>query len=143
MLSVTKCGGNGQGKQCTANTKLLFEMILKVGGPLAHNFVSINFLGPVQNTTLKVFRKTSFHFRGFIDEGGFQYMATVLQKHKERLGIVGVVPVECSEDETSCIELATWNRRTNEVDGFCGTLGAEYKCVSPCVIKADCIELFN
>ena len=57
--------------------KLIFEMILKVGGPLDHNFVSINLLGLILNTTLKVFRKTTFYFRGFIDTLGHRvYLAS-------------------------------------------------------------------
>jgi len=27
---------------------------------------------------------------------------------------------ECGKDETKCIELATWNKRLDTIDGFCG-----------------------
>lgn len=46
-----------KGIQYTTNQKLLFEMILKIGGSVAHNFVIVNLFGPVQNTTLRLFRE--------------------------------------------------------------------------------------
>jgi hypothetical protein len=30
------------------------------------------------------------------------------------------IPFECGKDEMKCIELATWNRRLDTIDGFCG-----------------------
>jgi hypothetical protein len=44
----------------------------------------------------------------------------VLQKCKEKLGLSVPIPFECEKDETKCIEIATWNRRLNMIDGFCG-----------------------
>ncbi len=29
------------------------------------------------------------------------------------------MPFECVTNETKCIELATWNRRLDTIDGFC------------------------
>jgi len=32
------------------------------------------------------------------------------------------IPFECGKDETKCIEIATWNRRLDMIDGFSGFL---------------------
>jgi hypothetical protein len=32
------------------------------------------------------------------------------------------IPFECGKDKTKCIEIATWNRRLDMIDGFCGFL---------------------
>jgi hypothetical protein len=29
------------------------------------------------------------------------------------------MPFACAKNETKCIELATWNRRLDKIDGFC------------------------
>jgi hypothetical protein len=29
------------------------------------------------------------------------------------------IPFECVNNEAKCIELATWNRRLDTIDGFC------------------------
>jgi hypothetical protein len=43
-----------------------------------------------------------------------------LKKCKEKLGLLVSIPFECGEVEMKCIELATWNRRLDTIDGFCG-----------------------
>jgi hypothetical protein len=45
-------------------------------------------------------------------------MCSVLKKCKENLGLLMLIPFECGEDETKCIELATWNRRLDTIEGF-------------------------
>jgi hypothetical protein len=47
-------------------------------------------------------------------------MWLVLKKCKFFLGLSMPIPFECGEDEMKCIELATWNRRLDMIDGFCG-----------------------
>ncbi len=54
-----------------------------------------------------------------IHESTFCYMCSVLKKCKENLGLLMLIPFECGEDETKCIELATWNRRLDIIDGIC------------------------
>jgi hypothetical protein len=46
-------------------------------------------------------------------------MCLVLKKCKEKLGLLVLIPFECGEDEMKCVELATWNRRLDTIDGFC------------------------
>jgi hypothetical protein len=55
-----------------------------------------------------------------INESIFMHMVSVLKACKEKLGILVPIPFECAEDETKCIELATWNRRLDTIEGFCG-----------------------
>jgi hypothetical protein len=43
-----------------------------------------------------------------------------MKKCKEKLGLSMLIPFECGKDETKCIELATWNRWLDRIDGFCG-----------------------
>lgn len=52
-----------------------------------------------------------------MNESTFLYMSKVLKSCKDKLGISGPIPFECAEDETKCIELATWNRRLDTIDG--------------------------
>jgi hypothetical protein len=47
-------------------------------------------------------------------------MCLIPKKCKEKLGLSMPIPFECEEDETKCIELATWNKRLDTIDGFCG-----------------------
>jgi hypothetical protein len=47
-------------------------------------------------------------------------MYSILKKCVKKLGLSMPIPFECEKDEMKCIELATWNRRLDMVDGFCG-----------------------
>ncbi len=40
------------------------------------------------------------------------------EKCKEKLGLSMPIPFECGVDETKCVEVATWNRRLDTIDGF-------------------------
>lgn len=120
-VSVQSHGGKAQGKRYEKSTKLIFEMILKHGGPQAHEFVRVNLEGPVLNTTRAVFRKEAFTAYGALGDDVFKSLHDVLLGHKKRLGITGPIPFEVAEDETGVIRLATFNRRTDGIDGFCGS----------------------
>lgn len=102
-------------------------MTLKHGGPQAHEFVRVNLEGPVLNTTRAVFQKEAFTAYGSLGDEVFKSIHDILVRHKQRLGITGPVPFEVAEDETGVIRLATFNRRTDGIDGFCGTKTANPK----------------
>jgi hypothetical protein len=47
-------------------------------------------------------------------------MCSILKKCKRKLGLSMLIPFESGKDETKCVELATWNRRLDRIDKFCG-----------------------
>ena len=120
LLSVHRNGGLGNGKRYHPSTIKLFEVLQNFGGSATHNFISKNLLGPALNTTRSNFRKHGFVYSIGVNESTFLYMSKVLKSCKDKLGISGPIQFECAEDETKCIELATWNRRLDTIDGFCG-----------------------
>jgi hypothetical protein len=79
-------------------------------------------VGPTFNTTRFNFPKEGFVYFIGINESMFCYMCLVLKKCKENLGLSMPIPFKCGKDETKCIEIATWNRRLDMIDGFCGFL---------------------
>ncbi len=85
-----------------------------------HNFISKNLVGPTLNTTRSNFCKEGFVCSININEYMFCYMSSILKKCKFFLGLLVSIPFECGENEMKCIELATWNRRLDMIDGFCG-----------------------
>lgn len=117
--------GKSQGNK--KSTKLIFKMILKHGGPQAHNFVSVNLHGPVLNTTRALFRREAFLYHGGFDKSIFPYARDLILKHLARLGIAPPIHFELCEDETAVIRLATWNRQKDTIEGFCGELTANPK----------------
>lgn len=66
LTSVAKHDGDGRGKRYHKSTKLMFGTLARFGGPLAHNFVSLNLLGPDLNTSLALYRSNAFHYSGLI-----------------------------------------------------------------------------
>jgi hypothetical protein len=126
-ISMETYGGKAQGKRYEKSTKLIFEMILKHGEPQAHEFVRFNRKGPVLDTSRVVFRKETFTAYGVFGNDVFRSLHDILIGHKKRLGIEGLVPFELAEDETGVIRLATFNRRTDKTDGFCGAKTANPK----------------
>lgn len=48
--------------------------------------------------------------------------------------------MKLSEDETTCVALATLDHRIDEIDGFCGKKISNYKCSYTDVVLA--IDLF-
>jgi hypothetical protein len=95
----------------------LFEVLQNFGSSSAHNFINKNLVRPTLNTTRFNFHKESFIYSIGINEYTF---CSVLKKCKEKLGLSVPIPFECGEDEMKCIKLATWNRRLDIIDGFCG-----------------------
>jgi hypothetical protein len=143
LISVAQHDGDGRGKRYHHSTKLMFETLARFGGPLACNFVSANLLGPVLNTSLALYRKEAFLFCGVLEEAAFEHIAGILSEHKARLGIQGPVPIECSEDECAAIRVATWNRRLDVIEGFCGKLpvdNEQHKCSFDCQPSAATFE---
>ena len=131
LLTVHKNGGDGRGKRYHRSTLKLFEILHNYGGRAAHNFFSSNLVGPTLHTNLTSFRSDGFIYVLGLNEEAFKHIASILIKCKKRLGINGPIPFECSEDETKCIQVATWNRRLDTIDGFCGLKGSEginHKC---------------
>jgi hypothetical protein len=87
-------------------------MILKHGGPQAHEFIRVNLEGPVLNTTRSTFCKEAFTSYAFLREDVFKSLQKVLIGHKQRLGIIGPVPFEMAEDRFyPCCFFQSKNRR--------------------------------
>jgi hypothetical protein len=131
LLSVHKNGGNGRGKRYNPSTLELFEVVHNFGGTSTHNFLSSNLLGPVINTSQKIYKSEGFLYTIGLNEETFIHLSSILTKCKAKLGISGPIPFECSEDETACVALATLNRRNDFIDGFCGikaSLETPHKC---------------
>ncbi len=120
ILSIHRNGGKVNGKRYHANTIKLFEVLQNFRGSLAHNFINKNLVGSTLNTTRSNFRKDGFVFSIGINEPMFCYMCLVLKKCKKQLGLSVPIPIECGKDEMKCIEFATWNRRLDTIDWFCG-----------------------
>jgi hypothetical protein len=119
-VSVQTHDGKSQGKRYEKSTKLIFEMILKHGGPQAHEFVRVNLEGPVLNTLRAVFRKEAFTSYAFLGEDVFRSLKEILLGQKRRLGIEGPIPFEVAEDETGVIKLATFNAGQTGLTAFVG-----------------------
>ena len=66
------------------------------------------------------FRENGFMYLIGINESTFVYILQVLKSCKDKLGISRAILFECVEDKIKCVELATWNRRRDSIDGFCG-----------------------
>jgi hypothetical protein len=79
-----------------------------------------NLVRPTLNISRFNFYKEGFIYSIGINEFLFCYMCLILKKCKNNLGLSMPIPFECGEDETKCIELATWNRRLEMINGFCG-----------------------
>ena len=86
------------------------------------------------NTTRSNFRENRFMYSIGINESSFVYISQVLKSCKDKLGILGAIPFECAEDKTKCVELATWNRRGDNIDGFCGFNVSSNHHVHECMI---------
>jgi hypothetical protein len=127
LITIQTHDGHKDGKRFSTSTKLLFETLWKFGGPLSHNFLSENLVGPSLNTSKVLYQKESFRYVGRIDESVGPYLLSVFSEKKAELGIVGLIPFEASEDETKCISLATWNRSNDEIEGFCGDKSIDAK----------------
>jgi hypothetical protein len=143
LVSVAEHEGDGRGKRYHESTQLMFETLARFGGPLAHNFTSANLLGPILNTSLALYRKEAFLYCGVLEEAASEHVANVLAEHKARLGITGPVPIECSEDECASIRIATWNRRLDVIEGFCGKLAVgddAHKCTFDCQPSSSTFE---
>ena len=112
----------------------MFEILQNFGGLAAHNFLSKNVLGPVLNTTRSNFRENGFMYLIGINESSFVCISQVLKSCKDKLGISGAISFECTKDKTKCVELATWNRRGDYIDGFCGFKVSSNHHVHECMI---------
>ena len=143
LTTVAVHEGKKQGKRYSESSKLIYETAWKFGGPLVHNFLSLNLEGPVLNTSKKLYRQEAFFYTGRIDEHVGPWMQAIYSRVKEELGHTGPVPFELSEDEAKCIPLATWNRRTNELEGFCGLRTEnpkDHKCSFDILVHAESYE---
>jgi hypothetical protein len=120
LISVQEHDGIGTGKRHSRSSKMMYECLLQFGGPLVSNFLRLNLLGPAINTSKSLYRRDALLYVGLLQESTFERVACLLKQIMASKGITGPVPFEVSEDETACIALATWNRRTDCIDGFCG-----------------------
>jgi hypothetical protein len=131
LVSLHKTGKKN-GFRHGLDSKALFEMAYHMGGPLVHDFLSQNLLGPSLNTSKKEFRAIGIHYEGQLSEELcsriFDFMVTM----KVEKGIEGIVPLELSEDETALIQRATYNRRADVIEGFCGPKSEVHRCSFAC-----------
>jgi hypothetical protein len=111
ILYVHRNGGKGNGKWYHASTIKLFEVLQNFGDSLAHNFISKNLVGLTLNKTRSNFHKEGFVYCIVINEFTFCY---------KKLRLSMPIPFECGKDEMKCIELATWNRRLDMINGSFG-----------------------
>ncbi len=98
----------------------MFEILQNFGGSSTHNFIIKNLVGLALNTTKSNFFKEGFVYFIGINESMVHYMCSILKKCRKHLGLSMPIPFECGKDEMKCIELATWSRRLDTIDGFCG-----------------------
>jgi hypothetical protein len=143
LITIQTHEGRKDGKRFHTSTKLLFETLWKFGGPLSHNFLSENLVGPSLNTSKFLYRKDSFRYADRIDPSVSPHLLSIFVEKKEELGISGLIPFEASEDETKCISLAAWNRVTDEIEGFCGPKGDDanpHKCTFTVLVTAGSYE---
>jgi hypothetical protein len=143
LTTVAVHEGKKQGKRYSESSKLIYETAWKFGGPLVHNFLSLNLEGPVLNTSKRLYRQEAFFYTGRIDEHVGLWMQAIYTRVKEELGHTGPVPFELSEDEAKAVPLATWNRRTNELEGFCGLKTEkpkDHSCNFDTLVHADSYE---
>lgn len=120
--------GKKNGQRFSGDHKALYEMIFHIGGRLMHDFVSLNLMGPCLNTSKKEYRQVAVRFDGTLKVETTVAVADVLMRLKSEKGIDGPVPLEISEDETAIIAQATYNRRSDTIDGFCGRKGPDHRC---------------
>jgi hypothetical protein len=140
LTTVTVHEGRKQGKRYSESSKLIYETVWKFGGPLEHNFLRLNLEGLSLHTSKRLYRQEAFFYTGQIAEQVGQWMQAIYLRVKEELGHTGPVPFELSEDEAKAVPLATWNRRTNELEGFCGFKTEnpkDHKCSFDIVVHAD------
>lgn len=90
--------------------------------------MSRNLLGPSLNTSKKLYRAFALRFDGTLNVQSACVVASLLGRVMREKGIVGPVPLEISEDETAVISQATYNRRTDTIDGFCGLKANPHRC---------------
>ncbi|GAQ78082.1 hypothetical protein KFL_000070500 [Klebsormidium nitens] len=135
LLTVHEHDGKGTGKRHSRSSKLMYECLQQFGGPLVANFLNVNLLGPAINTCKSLYRKDALLYVGLLQESTFEHLAGLLKQLMAKKGIIGKVPLEVSEDETACIASATWNCRTDCIDGFCGPKAVDG---SPHVCTFDC-----
>lgn len=140
LITIQTHDGRKDGQRFHTSTKLLFETLWKFGGPLSHNFLSENLVGPSLNTSKFLYRKDSFRYVGRIDPSVGPHLLSIFAEKKAELGISGLIPFEASEDETKCISLVAWNRTTDEIEGFCGPKGDgvnPHKCTFTVLVTAE------
>ena len=131
LLSIYKNGRDGRGKRYNPSTLELFEVVHNFDGTCTHNFFFSNLLGPV-HTSQRIYKSEGFLYTIGLNEETFIHLSSILTKCKAKLGISGPIHFEYSEDEITCIALATLNRRNDFIDGFCGikaSLETPHKCL--------------
>ncbi|CAM6085926.1 unnamed protein product [Calypogeia fissa] len=89
-----------QGGRFNSNTKVMWEVVKLRVGPAISNFLTHNLCGP-SISTIKRDGKKDFQYVVGESEDQFQHIAEMYAKLKEKLGIIGPVPVIIAEDETS------------------------------------------
>lgn len=139
LLSLEK-NGNAKGFRYSKETKAFYEMLWHLGGRLVHEFCRSNLLGPSLMTSKAAYRSTAFHYDGTLSIDTFVSVLDLIEQVKREKGIDGPVPMEIAEDETAIIPVATYNRRTDTIDGFCGPKGEAHRCSFDCKASAASCE---
>jgi len=84
------------------------------------------------NTSQKIYKSEGFLYTIGLNKGTFIHLSSILTNCKAKFRILGPIPFECFEDETTCVALATLNTHNDFIDGFCKTrfsFGTPYKCL--------------
>lgn len=139
LLSLEKTG-NAKGFRFSKETKAFYEMTWHLGGRLVHEFMKSNLIGPSLMTSKVAYRSTAFHYDGMLSSETIARVLDLVAQYKEEKGIDGPLPLEISEDETAIIPQATYNRRTDTIDGFCGPKGDAHRCSFDCKPSAASCE---
>jgi hypothetical protein len=143
LLTVQAHDGKGTRKRYSRSTKLMYKGLLQFGGPLVASFLNLNLLGLAINTCKVLYKKDALLYIGLLQESKFKHLAQLLKQIMAKKEIDSKVPLEVSKDETACIALATWNRRTDCTDGFCGLKianGVSHSCTFDCNPSAATYE---
>jgi hypothetical protein len=92
LLWVHKNRGDGREKRYNPSTLELFEVVHNFGGTFTHHFFSSNLLGPVINTSQKIYKSEEFLYTIGLNEKTFIHLSSILTKCKVKLGISGPIP---------------------------------------------------
>ena len=124
-----------KGKRYEAPLKNFFEVLMIYGGPRIASFVSVNLEGPMMSSIRRWTKDASVSWSLRDTDANIIIFKDILVKALEEVNIVGPIPSEISEDETSIIGRISYNQKTDELLGVCGESGKDHTCDGRSAIK--------